>query len=152
MSGSVRIWVLHGPNLNLLGQREPQIYGAVTLQELDALLTQRAQDRGVELHILQSNHEGVLIDALHEGGQGAADAIVLNAGGLTHTSVCLRDAVVASGLPVIEVHLSNVAAREEFRHVSLLAPVVVGQVIGFGADSYLLGLDAAISTVRKQSH
>jgi len=151
MTGAVRVLVLHGPNLNLLGRREPEIYGAASLAEIDALLTQRAEDRGAEVVMLQSNHEGVLIDALHEAGQGTADAVVLNAGGLTHTSVSLRDAVVASGLPVIEVHLSNVAAREAFRHVSLLAPVVVGQVTGFGVDSYLLGLDAAIATVRKRS-
>jgi len=150
MTGVIRVLVLHGPNLNLLGQREPQVYGSETLAEIDALLAQRAEARGVEVTALQSNHEGVLIDALHEAGQGTADAVVFNAGGLTHTSVSLRDAVVAAGLPVIEVHLSNVAAREEFRHVSLLAPVVVGQVTGFGVDSYLLGLDAAIATVRKR--
>ena len=148
MSSPIRVLVLHGPNLNLLGSREPHIYGAFTLVDLDESLAQRAQERGVQLRSMQSNHEGELIDALHEAGAGAADAVLLNAGGLTHTSVSLRDAVVASGLPVIEVHLSNVAARESFRHVSLIAPVVVGQVTGFGMDSYLLALDGAIATVR----
>ncbi len=140
--------VLHGPNLNLLGTREPEIYGSFTLRELDEALARRAEQRGVEVRCRQSNHEGELIDELHEAGAGAADVVLLNAGGLTHTSVSLRDAVVASGLPVIEVHLSNVAAREEFRHVSLIAPVVVGQVTGFGMDSYLLAMDGAIASVR----
>jgi len=134
--------------LNLLGSREPEVYGSFTLSELDESLARRAEQRGVELRCRQSNHEGELIDELHEAGAGAADVVLLNAGGLTHTSVSLRDAVVASGLPVIEVHLSNVAAREAFRHVSLIAPVVVGQVTGFGMDSYLLALDGAIASVR----
>jgi 3-dehydroquinate dehydratase-2 len=144
----IRVLVLHGPNLNLLGSREPDIYGSFSLEELDEVLAKRAQERGVELRSMQSNHEGALIDALHDAGAGSADVVLLNAGGLTHTSVSLRDAVVASGLPVIEVHLSNVAAREAFRHVSLIAPVVVGQVAGFGMDSYLLALDGAIARVR----
>ena len=148
MAGSIRVLVLHGPNLNLLGSREPEIYGSFSLEEVDRMLADRAASRGVELRSMQSNHEGALIDALHEAGAGAADVVLLNAGGLTHTSVSLRDAVVASGLPVIEVHLSNVAARESFRHVSLIAPVVVGQVTGFGMESYLLALDGAIATVR----
>ncbi len=144
----MRVLVLHGPNLNLLGSREPDVYGSFSLEELDQRLADRASTRGIELRCLQSNHEGALIDALHEAGAGAADVVLLNAGGLTHTSVSLRDAVVASGLPVIEVHLSNVAARESFRHVSLIAPVVVGQVTGFGLESYLLALDGAIATVQ----
>ena len=144
----MRVLVLHGPNLNLLGSREPEIYGSFSLEEVNASLAERAEARGIELKCLQSNHEGDLIDALHDAGAGAADIVLLNAGGLTHTSVSLRDAVVASGLPVIEVHLSNVAAREPFRHVSLIAPVAVGQVVGFGVDSYLLALDGAIATVR----
>ena len=144
----IRVLVLHGPNLNLLGSREPDIYGSFSLGELDKALAKRAQERGVDLRTMQSNHEGALIDALHDAGTGSADVVLLNAGGLTHTSVSLRDAVVASGLPVIEVHLSNVAAREAFRHVSLIAPVVVGQVAGFGMDSYLLALDGAIARVR----
>ena len=148
MLPQIRVLVLHGPNLNLLGSREPDIYGSFSLEELDEVLAKRAQERGVELRSMQSNHEGALIDALHDAGAGSADVVLLNAGGLTHTSVSLRDAVVASGLPVIEVHLSNVAAREAFRHVSLIAPVVVGQVAGFGMDSYLLALDGAIARVR----
>jgi len=144
----MRVLVLHGPNLNLLGSREPEVYGSFSLEEVNAALDERAQARGIELQCLQSNHEGDLIDALHDAGAGTADVVLLNAGGLTHTSVSLRDAVVASGLPVIEVHLSNVAAREPFRHVSLIAPVAVGQVVGFGVDSYLLALDGAIATVR----
>lgn len=148
MASALSVLVLHGPNLNLLGSREPEIYGSFSLEEIDEALAERASARGVELRCVQSNHEGVLIDALHEAGAGEADVVLLNAGGLTHTSVSLRDAVVASGLPVIEVHLSNVAARESFRHVSLIAPVVVGQVTGFGMESYLLALDGAIATVR----
>ena len=148
MASRIRVLVLHGPNLNLLGSREPKVYGSFTLKELDESLAARARERGVDLRCLQSNHEGELIDALHEAGAGSADVVLLNAGGLTHTSVSLRDAVVASGLPVIEVHLSNVAARESFRHVSLIAPVVVGQVTGFGMDSYLLALDGAIARLR----
>ena len=148
MLPQIRVLVLHGPNLNLLGSREPDIYGSFSLEELDGALAKRAQEHGVDLRSMQSNHEGALIDALHEAGAGSADVVLLNAGGLTHTSVSLRDAVVASGLPVIEVHLSNVAAREAFRHVSLIAPVVVGQVAGFGMDSYLLALDGAIARVR----
>ncbi len=144
----MRVLVLHGPNLNLLGSREPEIYGSFSLEEVNASLAERAEALGIELKCMQSNHEGDLIDALHDAGAGAADIVLLNAGGLTHTSVSLRDAVVASGLPVIEVHLSNVAAREPFRHVSLIAPVAVGQVVGFGVDSYLLALDGAIATVR----
>ena len=144
----MRVLVLHGPNLNLLGSREPEICGSFSLEEVNASLAERAEALGIELKCMQSNHEGDLIDALHDAGAGAADIVLLNAGGLTHTSVSLRDAVVASGLPVIEVHLSNVAAREPFRHVSLIAPVAVGQVVGFGVDSYLLALDGAIATVR----
>ncbi len=139
-----RILVLHGPNLNLLGQREPDVYGRTTLAEVDSALQARADARGVELECLQSNHEGGLIDRLHAAMADGTDAVVLNAGGFTHTSVALRDAVVACGLPVIEVHLSNTAAREEFRHTSLLSPVVVGFIAGFGVDSYLLGLEAAL--------
>lgn len=139
-----KILVLHGPNLNLLGQREPDIYGHTTLSEIDASLLARATERGAELRCFQSNREGILIDHLHAAMSDGTDAVVLNAGGFTHTSVALRDAVVGCGLPVIEVHLSNTAAREEFRHTSLLAPVVVGTIAGFGRASYLLGLDAAL--------
>jgi 3-dehydroquinate dehydratase-2 len=143
-----KVLVLHGPNLNLLGTREPEIYGTTRLADIDRMLEEEAERHGAEVRCLQSNHEGVLIDALHGAiGEGVC-AIVLNAAGFTHTSVALRDAVVACGLPVIEVHVSNAAARESFRHVSLIAPVAVGQISGFGVDSYRLGLDAALAAAR----
>ena len=140
--------VLHGPNLNLLGTREPDVYGSVTLAQIDAELAELGRVHGVEVKCLQSNHEGVLIDWLHAARTDGTAAVVLNAGGYTHTSVALRDAVVACGLPVIEVHLSNVAAREPFRHHSLIAAVSVGSISGFGVDSYRLGLLAALRIVR----
>ena len=145
-----RILVLHGPNLNLLGEREPDFYGDVTLARVDGFMAQRATGRA-QVRSLQSNHEGVLIDELHAAMADGTAAVVLNAGGFTHTSVALRDAVVGCGLPVIEVHLSNTAAREEFRHTSLIAPVVVGSITGFGVDSYLLGLEAALSLLERRA-
>lgn len=143
------ILVLHGPNLNLLGRREPAVYGRATLAEIDGALHAQAGAAGVSVTCLQSNHEGVLIDALQAAALDGTAAVVLNAGGLTHTSVALRDAIVGCGVPVIEVHLSNVAAREEFRRVSLIAAVVVGSISGFGVDSYRLGLDAALALARR---
>ncbi|MBW8005382.1 MAG: type II 3-dehydroquinate dehydratase [candidate division NC10 bacterium] len=145
----MRLLVLNGPNLNLLGLREPEVYGSMGLSELEEEIRRAAETRGVEVHFFQSNQEGVLIDRLHQA-RGWADAILLNAGGLTHTSVSLRDAVVAVGIPVIEIHLSNIHARETFRRRSLLAPVAVGQIGGFGPLSYLLGLEAAIHVVKQQ--
>lgn len=136
----MRFLVLHGPNLNLLGRREPEIYGTRTLEEIDAELAAWAEERGIELAVVQSNHEGTLIDEIHRAMDGF-DGIVINPGGLTHTSVALRDALTAAP-PAVEVHLSNVAAREPFRQVDLIAPVCVGGVYGFGPDVYRLGLDA----------
>jgi 3-dehydroquinate dehydratase II len=141
-----KILILHGPNLNLLGLREPGVYGNVTLDEINTRLNALAQQRGAELHITQSNHEGVLIDAIHDARTWAG-GILINPGGLTHTSVSLRDAVSAVALPTVEVHLSNIYAREEFRHHSYLSPVCVGTIAGFGWRSYLLGLTALLDRI-----
>jgi len=136
-----RILVLHGPNLNALGTREPRIYGHVSLDDIDRRLADLGAELGVEVECQQSNHEGVLIDALYRA-HGRSHGILLNPGALTHTSVALRDAALAAGIPVVEVHLSNPSAREAFRHGSYLSGAAVGVIQGFGADSYLLGLRA----------
>lgn len=133
--------MLNGPNLNLLGEREPNIYGSETLESIVQRACEYAQSLGIELRHMQSNHEGALIDALHEAREWA-DGVIINAGAYTHTSIALRDAISAIQLPVIEVHLSNIYAREPFRHTSLIAPVCVGSISGFGAESYLMAIQA----------
>jgi 3-dehydroquinate dehydratase-2 len=137
------VYVLNGPNLNLLGLREPEIYGSDTLDDVAGALEDRARELGLAVDVRQSNHEGHLIDWLHEAGAEGAKAVILNPGGFTHTSVALHDAVKAVDVPVIEVHLSNPHARESFRRRSFVAPVAKGTIAGFGASGYLLALDAA---------
>jgi len=143
---SVRVQVLHGPNLNLLGTRDPATYGTTTLAEIDAELAKRARARGAELRSAQSNLEGELVELIQRA-KGWAHAIVINPGGYTHTSVAIRDAIDAVQLPTIEVHLSNLHAREPFRRESITAAKCIGQICGFGAQSYYLGLDAALAYV-----
>lgn len=139
-----KILVIHGPSLNLLGTREPEVYGRETLEEINGRLSALADARGVELEAFQSNHEGALIDRI-QAARGESDFIVINPGAYTHSSIALRDALSAAGVPVIEVHLSNIYAREEFRHQSMIAPVAVGQISGFGALGYELAVQAALS-------
>lgn len=138
------ILVLHGPNLNLLGKREPGVYGVVTLEQINQRLQQEAEHLQAKLVFLQSNHEGALIDAIH-AAMDCHQGILINPGAFTHTSVAIRDAIAGVNLPTVEVHLSNIHKRESFRHHSYIAPVAVGQISGFGADSYLLGLRALIN-------
>ena len=137
----VNILILHGPNLNLLGTREPNVYGRETLAGVNAMLTEHAERLQVQVRCLQSNHEGELIDAIHKAEE---TALLFNPGAFTHYSLALRDAVAAKGLPTVEVHLSNVHAREEFRHRSVIAPVCLGQISGFGSYSYVVGLAALV--------
>ena len=138
-----KVLVLHGPNLNLLGVRENAIYGSTSLEEINRQLQEAGKEQNIEVRTHQSNSEGELIDALHEA-RAWADGIIFNPGGYTHTSVALRDAVAAITLPVIEVHLSNISSRESFRHTSLIAPVCIGQISGFGWHSYLVALHAFV--------
>ena len=145
----MRILVLHGPNLNLLGRREPEIYGRVTLAEINGRLEEVAAELGVELRVVQSNHEGELVEEVQRSLEDC-DGILLNPAAYTHTSVALRDALAAVGLPAVEVHLSNIHAREEFRHNSLIAPVVLGQISGLGPDGYLWGLRALVKKIKEK--
>lgn len=142
------ILVLHGPNLNLLGRREPGIYGSVTLDEINQLLEQEGQTLNAKIVAVQSNHEGVLVDAVHDA-LGHHQGILINAGAYTHTSIALRDALAGVALPTVEVHLSNIYRREDFRHHSYIAPIAIGQISGFGAQSYRLGLHALVYHLRK---
>ena len=144
------ILVLHGPNLNLLGLREPEIYGSITLDNINRLLEQEAKALGVEIFILQSNHEGVLVDTIHSANE-QHQGIVINAGAYTHTSIAIRDAISGLNIPTVEVHLSNIYRREEFRHYSFIAPVAIGQISGFGSESYILGLKAIVNYLHKRS-
>lgn len=143
------IWVINGPNLNLLGFREPGIYGSLSLQAIEDNLRKQADLAGIGITFYKSNHEGAIIDRIHEA-IGQADGILLNPGALTHYSYAVRDAISSARIPTVEVHLSNIHAREEFRHTSVIAPVAVGQIAGFGAASYTLGLSALLQVLNDQ--
>jgi 3-dehydroquinate dehydratase-2 len=139
----MNVLVIHGPNLNLLGKREPDIYGTVTLEEINSRLALLARELGTDVTFFQSNHEGELVQKIQDA-MGACQALVINPGAYTHTSVALRDAIASTGIPAVEVHLSNIYRREEFRHHSYISGVALGQITGFGIESYLLGLRAAV--------
>lgn len=141
-----RVLVIHGPNLDLLGQREPAIYGRVTLKQINDALKRIAKKRKIGITIMQSNHEGEIVDAIGKA-KHKFDALLINPAAYTHTSVAIRDAIAASGILTVEVHLSNIYSREEFRQKSLISPVVKGTILGFGAESYILGLEALLDLV-----
>ncbi len=147
---TIAVHVLNGPNLNLLGRREPAIYGSLALADIERLVRARADEAGVDLAFRQSNHEGELVTWVQEAGEAGA-GVVINAGAYTHTSVALRDAISGASVTAVEIHLSNVHARESFRHRSLIAPVCIGVVAGFGPRSYLLGLDAVAGSMRERA-
>lgn len=146
----MRIAVLHGPNLNLLGRREPDVYGTLSLEGLNSRIAEESAALGVDVEVFQSNVEGLLVDWIHEVAE-RVEGLVVNAGAYTHTSIALRDALTGVGRPFVEVHLSNVQAREPFRHESLLAPKAVGAIMGFGVESYILGLRGLVSHLRRAS-
>lgn len=143
----MKILILHGPNLNLLGKREPAIYGSLSLEEINGRIRDLASELGVEAVYFQSNHEGELVQKIQDA-MGVFDALVINPGAYTHTSIALRDAIASTGIPVVEVHLSNIYKREEFRQHSYISGVAAGQITGFGVESYLLGLRAAVQVAR----
>lgn len=143
------ILVIHGPNLNLLGTREPEIYGSMNMQDINDDLQKQADEAGVHIDFFQSNHEGEIIDKLHEA-RGRYDYIILNAGAYTHYSIAIRDALAAIEIPTIEVHISNIHQREEFRHHSVIAPVVIGQICGFGLESYKAALYVAVRKLQEE--
>lgn len=143
-----KILVIHGPNLNLLGEREQDIYGKMTLEEINRTLEKRAQAHGLQLEIIQSNHEGEIVDTIGQVKRHQFKAILINPAAYTHTSVAIRDAIAAVDIPAVEVHLSNIYAREDFRQTSLIAPVCRGQVTGFGPQSYVLGLEAILGLIK----
>ena len=143
-----RILVLHGPNLNMLGKREPEVYGSLTLEQLNAELAAQAAKLGVAVECRQTNHEGILVDMI-QAADGACDCIIINPAAFTHYSIAVRDALAAISTPAIEVHLSNIYRREEFRHHSVTAPVTVGQIAGFGSQGYILALYAAVDIIMR---
>lgn len=147
-SNKTHVLVLHGPNLNMTGFREPDVYGKKPLDEIDADIKTAAQNSGLDVRILQSNSEGALIDTIQEH-RNWADAIVINPGGLTHYSIALRDALTSVRMPVVEVHLSNIHAREEFRRTSVISPVTLGQIVGFGGYGYVLALEAVVQILKE---